>query len=280
MLDTTVNTSSRLDQDGLSRDQLLHFAEHGWLLLDRAIDPDLSRACCEASERLVGRLTCGPTRDPEDRGNTTAYRDAHLLEPVFYDLFKTPGLLRAARQIIGHDKIRHLQAFTTIIDPDRERNTRPEVVNDRRSWGWHRCFCPKNVITPHDTDPQLINSSMLNVASYFVPISPEHGATALLDKSHKQEGRWSTSKEMYDELGDRFEVVQPTAGPGSIILFSEAVFHSSGPVLSEQRRFAHFAWLGVPWFNRWGQEPYLQGYFADTDLRDLFAPCEAEDPDS
>jgi hypothetical protein len=279
-VETAVNPPHTLHQDGLSRDQQLHFAEHGWILLDQAVDPELSRACREASERLIGRLTCGRTRDPSDRGNTMAYREAQLLEPVFYELFKTPGLLAAARQLIGHDKIRHLQAITTIIDPDHERNTQPEVVKDRRNWGWHRCFCPKNIITPHDTDAQLIHSSMLNVATYFVPISPEHGVTALLDKSHTYEGRWKTDQGAYHELGDRLEVVQPTAGAGSVILFSEAVMHAAAPVLSEQRRFAHFAWLGVPWFNRWGQEPYLQPYFADEGVRDLFAPCESDDPDS
>lgn len=279
-MNIAVDAPSKLSRDGLSRDQQMHFAEHGWVLLDGAIDPDLCRASREANERLIGRLTCGPTGDPSDRGNNLAYREPHLLESMFFELYKIPGLLTAARQIIGHDKIRYVQSITTITNPDSERDTRPEVVNDRRSWGWHRCFRPKSIIMPHDTDAQLINSSMLTIGMYFVPIAPEHGVTAFFDKTHKYDGHWTESREIYEEVGDRFELVQPSGGAGSIVLFSEAMVHSAAPVLSNQRRFAHFAWLAVPWFNRFGQEPYLRTHFADEDLRELFAPCEVNDPDA
>lgn len=271
---------SALEQDGLSRDQQLHFAEHGWVHIEGVIDPDLCRACVEASERLPELLTSGRTKEPEDRGNVIAFRDPHLIDPVFYELYKSPGMLEAARQLIGHDKIRNVQSLTLITRPDPERHTRPEVVNNRRTWGWHRSHRPRNVIMPHEDDPKLIRSSLLTIGMYFVPISPEHGATAFLDGSHRYEGAWTKGHDIYDEASDRFDLVQPSGGVGSITLFSEALLHSSAPVLSDQHRYALFAFLAVPWFNRWGIEPHLQPYFADQRLRELFAPCETDDPDA
>jgi ectoine hydroxylase-related dioxygenase (phytanoyl-CoA dioxygenase family) len=276
---TAVGAPSVLGRDGLSRDQQVHFAEHGWVLLEEAIDPELCRACRAASDRLAERYTCGRTSDPSDRGNSTAFREPHQLEPVFYELYKTPGLLAAARQAVGHERIRSVQSITTITEPDRERVMRPEVVGDQRTWGWHRSFRPRSVISSQVDDPALIHSAMVTMGMYFVPVAPEHGVTALFDRSHTFDGVWETSAEMYDAVSPRFELVRPSAGEGSVILFSEALVHSSTPVVSEQRRYAHFAFFAVPWFNRWDHEPHLRGYFADAELRELFAPCEVNDPD-
>src|SRR5882672_6480201 len=148
---TTVDATSTLGQDGLSRDQLLHLAEHGWVLLEDVIDPDLCRACCDAGGRMETNLTSGRTKDESDRGNTLGYREPHMHDPVFFELYKIPGLLAAARQIVGYDDIRYIESLMTIVSPDQERHTNLEVVNDRRSWGWHRAYRRKDIVTRHDT---------------------------------------------------------------------------------------------------------------------------------
>lgn len=250
-----VDAPSVLNRDGLSREQLLHFAEHGWVVLERVIDPDLCRACREADLRMIDKLAHGETH-AFDRGNSTKFRDPHMHEPVFYELYKIPGLLAAARQLIGHEKVRYIQSITVITDPDHERHTRPDVVNDRRAWGWHRGFRPQDILRPHETDAKLINSSVIGIGMYFVPTAPEHGVTALMDKSHRHDGRWEHTHDVYDDARDRFEVIQPTtAEVGSIVMFSEALLHTRAPVLSEQRRFAYFTFIAVPWFSRFGSGP-------------------------
>ncbi|HEV8562941.1 MAG TPA: phytanoyl-CoA dioxygenase family protein [Actinophytocola sp.] len=275
---TAVDTRSTLNRDGLTWEQHRHFSEHGWVLLEGVVEPELCQAIREATERLVGRFTCGRTRDPADRANTTAYRDAHMHDPVFYELYRIPGLLPAARQLIGHDRIRHMQSFSVITYPDRDRHAHPEVVNDRRMWGWHRSFRPKDIIKPHDTDPRLVHTSMLTMGMYFTPVSPEHGVTAILDRSHTYTGPLvEKDEDTWDAVEGRYEIVQPTAEAGSIVMFSESTVHAPAPIYSEQVRFAHFAWMAVPWFHRFGREPYLQDYFADEDLCDLFAPCVMDD---
>jgi hypothetical protein len=275
---TAVDASSTLSRDGLSEEQLLHFAEHGWVLLEEAIDPDLCLACCEATERIAGRLTAGRTSEESDRGNTTGFREPFLHEPVFLELYKTPGLIAAARQIIGHDDVRYMESVIAKTTPDPERRTRPEVVGDRRTWGWHRSFLPRDIITPHRTDPRLINCALVAIGMYLVPIAPEHGVTAFFDKSHEYDGELPHGAPTYDDAANRFEVVQPTAGVGSIVMFSEVTVHSPAPVLSEQTRYAHFGFIAVPWFHRVGEQPFAHASFADDDLRSIFAPCVNDNP--
>jgi ectoine hydroxylase-related dioxygenase (phytanoyl-CoA dioxygenase family) len=112
---------------------------------------------------------------------------------------------------------------------------------------------------------------IVNAAMYFVPISSDHGVTAFLDGSHKLNGHWPDEEKIWGEVGDRFEVVQPTADVGSIVLFSGATLHAARPVLSEQRRYATFNWFGTPWMvSPRSVKPYLLERHADERLRSLF----------
>ena len=272
-----VDVPSVLSRDGLSREQLLHFAEHGWVLLERAIDPDLCQAIREADQRMIDEQTRGDIH-AFDRGNSMKFREPHMYEPVYYELYKIPGLLAAARQLVGHNKIRYTQSIAVVTEPDHERHTHPEVVNDRRTWGWHRAMRPRDVLRPHETDAELIHSSLVGMGMYFVPAGPEHGVTALMDKSHRYEGGWEHPHQVYESVGDRFEVVQPaSAEPGSIVMFAESLLHTRAPVMSEQRRFALMTFFAVPWFHRNGRAPD-QADLADEELRNLFAPCLHYDP--
>lgn len=263
-----MDAPSTLGQDGLSREQLLHFAEHGWVLLENVIGLDLCQACCDAGKRMETNLTSGRTKDDSDRGNTLGYREPHMHDPIFLELYKIPGLLTAARQIVGYDDIRYIESLMTIVSPDQDRHGNLDVVNDRAKWGWHRAYRPKDIVSRHDTDPQLINSAMVSMAMYFVPVSPLHGMTALLDKSHEFNG----ISENYNDFANHYEFIQPTAGAGSIMMFTEALLHTPAPVLSEQRRFAFFTFLAVPWFYRCGEVPFASAAFAHEGLRGIFAP--------
>jgi ectoine hydroxylase-related dioxygenase (phytanoyl-CoA dioxygenase family) len=115
----------------------------------------------------------------------------------------------------------------------------------------------------------------MNSATYFTPISPERGATAILDGSHKYNGR---TDPVYAELKDQFPVVQVTAGAGSIVLFTEALVHSAVPVLADERRVAAFHWMSVPWHaGQYVRAPYYRAPYsldriADEELRILFQP--------
>jgi hypothetical protein len=257
--------SSGLAPTGLAEDQLQHFSEHGWVLLEGVVDRDLCRACIDAIDGLGSRLR---GFEP-DRFGATGYGEPHMFHPVFLEPYTVPGLVEAIGQLVGHPEPRYMNALATIADPlppaDREGLLDPSV------WAWHRDI-PRVTARP-GAGP--VDHPVVNAAMYFVPVAPEHGVTAFLDGSHRLDAEWEEEEDIYAAVGDRFSVVQPTAEAGSVVLFAATLLHAARPVLSEQRRYATFNWLGAPWMtNNRAVAPHLLERLADERLRSLFRPAE------
>jgi hypothetical protein len=252
---------SRLAPTGLYEHQLQHFADHGWVVIEGVIDPDACRRCIDATERMRSRLA-GFT--PNEVGST-GFVEPHMYDAAFIETYTTPGLVEAIGQLMGVPEPRYLHGLATIADPlppaDRDR------LRDPSTWEWHRDG--PRVPAPQGTAPT--DHAIVNAAMYFVPVSAEHGVTAFLDGSHKLDGHWPDEGKVWADVGDRFEVVQPTADAGSIVLFAGATLHAATPVLSDQRRFATFNWHGAPWVvSTRGRQPYLLERYDDERLRSLF----------
>jgi hypothetical protein len=266
---TTTVAESTLAPTGLSNDQLRHFADHGWVVLDSVLDEDTCRRMCEAIEYTVGRIKHGA-----DRYGThhRAFLKPFLYHPYFIDLYGTPGLIPALRQLIGVDKVRLLDGVATTEPPHPDRHTRRSELEDPSTWGWHRDFRPRFNILPHESDPQLINSLVVSVGFYFTPPSPERGVTALLDGSHRHDG--GLQEDGFAQLRDRCEIVRPTGGAGTMAMFTESLLHSATPILGEERRYATFGFFGAPWFGGASdlQPPFQHTRILDDDVATLFEP--------
>jgi hypothetical protein len=272
-------TPSGLAATGLTESQLLHFTEHGWVLVESAIDPDLCRRCINAIDGIHARYTVGPSGYDSDRGYSWGYREPQMLDPTFFDTYTIPGFHEAVSQLVGHPKPRYLSSTAALHLPDPERTIDRASLLDRRSWGWHRDHRPKELIVTHETDPRLVNALMINAAMYFVPISPEDGVTAFLDGSHRYAGPdFASDLDVYEGVGEQFTTVQPTGAAGSIVFFCEALFHTATNVLSEQTRYTTFNWLGAPWFAREdnGRTPYWHDRFTNERLLSLFRSTRDE----
>jgi hypothetical protein len=265
--------TSTLSPDGLSEDQLLHFADHGWVVLDGVLEEDVCQRTIDAIER--GMAVLGNDPDTDDRLRQS-FREPHLFDDVFLEPHRVPGVLTAFRQLIGLEDFRYLSSFATIKAPEPDRRRNPESA-DPANWGWHRDFRPKWNIFPHDTDPRLINAMLLTVATYYTPMSPEDGVTALLDGSHRFDELGVSDAELQADYQDRFPLVQPTAGPGSILVFNESLAHAVPAVLSDRTRYASFTWIGAAWVaDKNGRPPHEILRYADDGLFALFRPPERE----
>jgi Phytanoyl-CoA dioxygenase (PhyH) len=265
---TASLAESRLARDGLSANQLRHFADHGWVVLDSVLDEDTCGRYRDAIEYTVNRLKHSTAEAATHR----AFVQAHLYHPLFIDLYGTPGLIPALRQLIGVREPRLLDARAVTDAPHPGRQGREDELRDPLTWGWHRDFRPRWNILPHESDPRLINSLVVTVAFYFTPPSPDRGATALLDGSHRHEGPYGI--ELYKQLRDSCEIVQPSAGAGTIVIFSESLLHSTTRVLADEPRYASFAFFGPPWFGGDAelQPPFQPDRMLDAEIAALFAP--------
>ena len=266
--------ASQLAPTGLSDEQLLHFAEHGWLLLENVIGEDDCRSYIESIDRMLDLLVDGSKGEyvQYTRGNRRAFREPHLCDPRLAAIYGAPGMLEAFRQLVGVDDVRYRNSIAASTDPDPERASEREVLMDPSTWSWHRDLAPRRNVSASPRDSRLIESMLTSVAMYFTPIAPEHGVTAFLDGSHVIECATTEPGELWDALKDRCEIVQPTAGAGSIVFFSESTVHASTHVLSDQRRVATFSWVRSPWINREeGKPAHAIEKYADERLKAFFS---------
>ncbi len=253
-----------LQPTGLTWEQQAHFAEHGWVVLDSVFTADECASYIAALERAME-----PIEHPVD---ALGYPGRQVQSPIVHDpffltWFAVPGLLEAHRQLIGVESIRlnDHKGVTNLPHPDRHA-VRAEL-RDFTQWDWHRDFLPKWGLRRRDDDPRLINSVSVTSATFLTPASPEHGSTAFLDGSHLAEGH-------VPPLGNGERIHQVTAPAGSVILFSESLWHSTVPVTAEEPRYVIFTWLTAPWL---ATDPEMQqallpyaDRLADRELRDLF----------
>jgi hypothetical protein len=259
---STSTTASKLATTGLSEDQREHFEKHGWVLLEGAIDAHLCQACIAAIAELPARLR---GFEPDSFG-ARGYGEPHMFHSVFLDTYKIPGLLEAVGQLVGHPAPRLMDSLATIATPFAGGDG---ALLEPSRWAWHRDIPP--VTMPPSTGATATPHPAVTVAMYFVPVSPEHGVTAFLDGSHTVERHWFDEGEIYGDIGDQFEVVQPSAPAGSIVIFSAGLVHAGRPVRSDQTRYATFNWLAAPWLDNGRRvNPYLIERYADDKLRSLF----------
>jgi hypothetical protein len=265
-------TSSSLSPAGLSDEQLLHFSEHGWLALERVLDQQACRTYQDVIQRCLATLDhAGWSEHMKQVGQP------HLFDPFFLNWFKIPGILEADRQLTGDPHVRLTSSSIHITAPHPERHERRDELLDPYQFGWHRDFTPNWGTIRHLHDERLIYSPVVVNVTFLTPVSPEDGATAFLDGSHRLDGG---TRAEYEEFKDRCAVVQATLGAGSVVLFSEALLHSIVPIVSERTRWALFNWIGasnVPSDVKSTVPPYADR-LADDELRDLFRPPVPESP--
>jgi hypothetical protein len=178
-------------------------------------------------------------------------------------------VLDANRQLLGaHLHLEHANAHIKVPHPDR--HTRAADLRDLHgdAGHWHRGLRPKWGTFPHDTDPRLINCTYMNNITYLTAVSPGNGSTAVLDGSHKLEGT-------YQALMDRCAVVEVPAPAGSILVFTESLWHTAVPILSETVRYNMYYGFVPPWYSAWPRFEVPQlivDALRDEELRAIFSP--------
>ncbi len=222
----------------LNGEQLLHFAEHGWVIMENVLDAEQCAAYRVALDRAVqSRVT-----DVSANGELTVIDNIVLYDDIFVDWFTLPGILESNRQLLGAQlKFQGVNAHIKRPHPERHNGRN---LMDPDTFGWHRGLRPKWGNHLHDTDPRLINCSFLNNITYLTTVAPGNGSTGVLDGSHKLEGN-------YQSLKDQCPLVEVPSEAGSVLIFTETLIHTAIPILSETVRYNMYYGFTPPWYHYW-----------------------------
>lgn len=260
---------STLEVTGLASEQLTHFAEHGWVLLDSVLDGDQCRAYIEALEEDVA-YHCDPDWDTED---VRWLPNLHLHGTRYLRWFELPGMMEVTRQLIGVEKPRVSTSLGVVTNPHPERHARRDELMNPDSWEWHREFGrPRNGLLA-DGAGWHGGVTSLGSITFLSGAAQETGATAALDGSHRLEGD-------YASLKARCPVVQAEGPPGSVFFFTETLLHTNVPIVSENTRYVLINHFIIPWLARATTAEVPPGWakgLRDDRLRSLYAPAAAGD---
>lgn len=223
----------------LNHEQLMHFAEHGWVLEENILTQGQVEQFKRGLDRLAEEMKPHHT-DTEDVTNLFAMVN---FDRIFRDWIMIPEVLEANRQLMGCE-IKYECCHAMIKTPHPDRKTNRDELRALDNMSWHRGLRPKWGTFPHDTDEELIHCTFLNNITCLTDVSPEDGGTMLLDGSHKLEGDYSSLKE-------KCEVVELTASSGSIAHFSESLIHAGVPILSDNTRYTMFYGFTPSWYVTW-----------------------------
>jgi hypothetical protein len=155
----------------LTKEQLIHFAEHGWVLLEDVVRPEQCAQYIAALNRVAIDPDLPAERWTKDDLTCFDLDLRHLTkaeDDIFYQWFTLPGILDANRQCAGSE-LRYQGAACHIKAPHAERHTRGDEIYDPAKFSWHRGSRPKGGTFLDDRDPRLINSLLLNNITYLIP---------------------------------------------------------------------------------------------------------------
>src|SRR5437867_1696415 len=114
----------------LTYDQLVHFADHGWVLLEHVLDEQQCKAYIDAIDHFARtRRPLDPAPAANRLSDLTYVDNLMLYDDIFLQWFRLPGILDANRQLLGaHLHLAHSHAHIKVPHPDR--HTRAKELAD------------------------------------------------------------------------------------------------------------------------------------------------------
>lgn len=232
--------------------QRLHFDVYGFVLLENVLTPEEVASLKAALYRLKAEPDLEALGVHAFRRTDHYFHVAHVLEydQSLLDYATHPRLLPLVEEIVGGSvRLEETEAIINSRDPNREASDRqPKRIEPlgfhcgtRHGWGTYyqhhhfRCLFVKTL-------------------AYLTDVGPDDGGTAVIPGSHRL--RWKESDIIEAALADPALLHQVEAKAGSVLLFPEALVHSTTAIRSDHERVVSIAGYTPPMLREWpGHEP-------------------------
>ncbi len=231
----------------LSSAQRLHFDIYGYVLLENVLTPDEIDRMKAALYRI---------KDNGDLDGTRVYLNwrgehhAHMgnlveYDPALLEYAAHPKLVPLVEEVVG-GKIR-LEETEAIINR-RSADADLDELNKRRfnPTGFHRG-------TKHGwgtyMEQDKFHCIFVKTLAYLTDVGPDDGGTCVIPGSHRL--TWNQSEMIEAALSDDKLIYQVEASAGSVLLFAEALIHSTTAIRSDNERVILIAGYTPPMVREW-----------------------------
>ena len=221
----------------LTRAQRLHFEIYGYVVIENMLDENDVARTHDALQNLKERFEA--TGDPYSASykgcgaGGTEYAWAgprihfnHMIEadPAFLDYATHPRIVGVVQEVVGCEvRLSESQAIINRRRPDVDPNNPPTCI-------FHHQWPRRVAYTEHG----LHHFAFVKTLTNLTDLGPGDGGTSVIAGSHKLR---VSSEEMIAAAEDDPSLVHHIEAPaGSTLLFTETLFHATGPVLSDRER--------------------------------------------
>ncbi len=232
---------------GLTSAQRLHFDIYGYVLLENVLTPDEVSRMKDALHRMKA--------DPELKSKRVYARwhgDHHVLlgnlveyDPALLEYAAHPKLVPLVEEVVG-GKVR-LEETEAIINR-RDPNADLDALYKRRynPTGFHRG-------TQHGwgtyIEQNKFHCIFVKTLAYLTDVGPDDGGTSVIPGSHRL--TWPAKEIIEAALSDDRLIYQAEATAGSVLLFAEALIHSTTAIRSDKERTILISGYTPPMVREW-----------------------------
>ncbi|MEM7028879.1 MAG: phytanoyl-CoA dioxygenase family protein [Chloroflexota bacterium] len=200
----------------VTNEQLDHFDEFGYLVVEDALSPEKVAFFLEAIERVRTQLEASPARRQDHFGLNV--RPIILHDDAFLELLEWPSTFPLAVRFLHHYSIQLMMSHLITVPPHPEK----------RSIGWH----PDGGTPKFYVDGRQALTSLK--IGYFLTdlLETNMGALMVVPGSHRLSGKPPFPKDARDPIG----AIELKVKAGDAVIFHQGTWHASAPNYSDQTR--------------------------------------------
>ena len=231
----------------LTAAQRLHFDIYGFVLLENVLTSDEVGRMTDALHRMKADPHLKSKRVYTHKRGTHHVLLGNLVEydPALLEYAAHPKLVPLVEEVVG-GKVR-LEETEAIINR-RDADADLEELYKRRynPTGFHRG-------TQHGWGTYIEQSKFhcifVKTLAYLTDVGPDDGGTCVIPGSHRL--TWSREEMIEAALSDDKLIYQAEASAGSVLLFGEALIHSTTAIRSDTERTILIAGYTPPMLREW-----------------------------
>lgn len=204
----------------LTPEQRTSFEEDGFLVVRKALEPEMVKRLHEAGDRIAHAfLNKAPVYDRTEY-NHLDQRPGLLVEPAMVELVSSSPVVPLLVQLMGPN----IQLHSTSLTYKRPEN--PDGQNFRR--GWHR-----DIRMPEDLGNRGLPRAGIKVSYSLTDFhQPASGLTLMARGTHVRQEPLVIPRGAVDPVG--IEVCDLKMDAGDALLFENRIFHTAAPNRSDR----------------------------------------------